>query len=242
MEPKILYSGSSAEFLRKMAAFADTIPDLTRRLTGLKLSPAYSGLRSVKFIEAAPNNDKFVYDRSKDELTLYPRNFGPGDRIDHYFFKAIARRHWSLNIPAADKVRWSGMQVFVKRALVDRIAEALDGKTPFKTVINKFNKAVDKLVVIHVLNALTQNSVTPSQLKSMDFRKHTSVSDFLNGKRPFSIKPLVSAYGGDVRRVGDYEEAFSEYCLGRGEFKITESSTKEEFKNLFLEVSGVIRR
>jgi hypothetical protein len=239
MEPKILYSGSSAEFLRKMAAFADTIPDLTRRLTGLKLSQAYNGLRSVKFVEAATNSDKFVYDRSKDELTIYPHNFRSGDRIDHYFFKAIARRHWTLNVPASDKVRWAGMQVFVKKALVDRIAELLDGTTPFKAIIEKLNTAVDKLVVIHILNALTKNSVTPSQLKSIDFRKHASVSDFLSGKRPFSIKPLVSAYGGDIRRVGDYEEAFSEYCLGRGEFKISESSTKEEFKGLFLEVSGV---
>lgn len=241
MEPKILYSGNSAEFLRKMAAFADTISDLTRRLTGLKLSKAYNGLRSVKFVEAAPNNDKFTYDRGKDELVFYPHNFRPGDRIDYYFFKGIARRHWALNVPSSDKIRWSGMQVFVKKALVDRIAEALDGKTPFKAVISKFNKAVDRLVVVHVLNALTANSVTPSQLKSIDFRKHTSVSDFLSGKRPFSIKPLVSAYGGDIRRVGDYEEAFSEYCLGRGEFKVSESSTKEEFKDLFLEVSGVTR-
>jgi hypothetical protein len=239
MDLKILYSGSSAGFLKRMAVFADTIPDLTRRISGLKLSPSCSGLRSIKFVEATINSEKFTYDRAKDELILYPANFKAGDRIDYYFFKAIARRHWNLNVSSGEKVRWANMQVFVKRALVDRIAQVLNGSMQFKDVIQKFNTAVDKLVVVHILNALTKNSVTPSQLKSMDFRKHPSVSDFVAGRRPFSIKPLVSTYGGSVKRLGDYEEAFSEYCLFRGEFKISESSTKEEFKDLFLEVSGV---
>jgi hypothetical protein len=242
MEIKILYSGSSANFLKRMSVFAETIPDLTRRISGLKLTQSCSGMRSLRFSEATINSEKFIYDRAKDELVLYPANFRAGDRIDYYFFKALGRRHWNLNVPSGDKIRWINMQTFVKEALIDRIAKVLNGNMPFKDVIQKFNTAVEKLVVVHIVNALTRNSVTPSQLKSMDFRRHNSVSDFVRGKRPFSIKPLISTYGGEIRRLGDYEEAFSEYCLNRGEFKISESSTKDEFKNLFLEVSGVIHK
>jgi hypothetical protein len=242
MDLKILYSGNSANFLKRMAVFAETVPDIARRIDGLKLSSSCSGLRSIRFSETTINNDRFTYDRAKDEIILYPVNFRAGDRIDYYLFKAIGRRHWSLNITSGEKVRWANMQVFVKEALIDRIAKVLNGSFKFKDVINKFTTAIDKLVVIHILNALTKNSVTPSQLQSLDFRRHASVSDFVRGRRPFSIKPLISTYGGDVKRLGEYEEAFSEYCLGRGEFKISESSTREEFKNLFLEVSGVIRR
>ena len=125
------------------------------------------------------------------------------------------------------------MYAFARRSLIDRLAEVMDGKTDFKGVLSKFNTAVDKLVVLHILNALTHNSITPSQLQSIDFRKHASVRDFVEGNRPYSLKPLLSTYGGDVKRLSDYPECFAEFLLNRGDMKISESSTKREFIDLF---------
>jgi len=236
--PKVLYTGSSSDFLKRMSAFADTLPDLFRRIDGLKLSRSYTGLKPIKFLESPVNGEKIVYDRSRDEITIHPSNFTAGDRIDAFFFKALGKRHWEMNVSSTNKIKWANQYCFVKEALIDRLSEFMHGKLSFKEVISMFTTAVDKLIVIHILNALTHNSVTPSQLQSIDFKNHASVKDFVEGRKPYSLKPLLSTYGGDVRRLSDYSECFSEWCLNRGNFKITETSTKEEFKDLFLAVSS----
>lgn len=238
MEFKILYSGSSTDFLKRMSAFSETLPELIRRIDGLKLSKSRIGLRSLNFVEKAINGERFFYDRSNDSITVNPLNFRAGDRIDQVVFRAFGHRHWHLNIPSSKKIEWAGMYVTVPESLIDRLAPKLRGKNDFKDAVSSFNNATERLIVIHIVNALTKNSVTPSQLSSIDFRTHPSVSDFVHGKRPFSLRPLVSTYGGDVKRLGDYAEAFSEYCAWRGTFKISESSTREAFKELFLSVSG----
>ena len=241
MSIKVFYSGTTPDFLKRMAAFADVLPELTRRIDGLKLSRAYTGVKSVKFLEVPINSEKVYYDASKDAIIIHPSNFVAGDRIDRVFFKALGKRHWSLNMTSSDKARWLNMYAFARKSLIDRLAVHMKGQLTFKDVIAKFNTAVDRLVVLHILNALTKNSVTPAQLKSVDFRKHPAVKDFIEGRRPYSLRPLISTYGGDIKRMSDYTECFAEWCVNRGSFKISETSTKEEFKNLFMAVSDESR-
>lgn len=237
MSIKIQYSGSDHEFVGRMTAFAGMIPDITKSLEELGLVEAIQGLDTVKFVEDSPSSDRSQYVQSDDDIIVYPLNFKAGDRPDWSIYWAIGARHWSLNISPENKIRWSNMAVEPSKSQASRVLEFFDGTKTFRQAIDSANDAIERLIAVHIANALTKNGIRPVGIAAVNLRSYPPVSDFTSGLRSYSLKPLVSAYG-SISCLPDYASAFAEYAVNGGKFMIREKSTNKAFTSLFTKVSN----
>lgn len=202
------------------------------------LESSYSGLKGLILSGSPSDGRPSFYSPADDTITLQCPNFRSTDRLDLIVYRAIGRRHWQANLSNAGRVTWQRMYQFVSGSASERVVQAFMTGSQFSDVIAGLTRAVDRLIAVHVANALSASSITPLSLQSgpAALTNHPSVSGLLSGSKPFSLIPLVSAYG-DYDNLKAYEKAFMEYCA-EGSFRVYESSTRDSLKELFLKTSS----
>lgn len=220
----------------RMAALAGTLPDIFRRLDSLKLSKAYRGLKGLKFLEKTVGGEPVYYHPREDVIYIYPMAFsGGGPRCDILIYRGLGQRFMHKHLAAQQKLQWAKKYVYPQRSVMDLLMGLLDGTTPYREILGRFKEASERLQVIHVLNALTANSVNHVAAGTLDLAEFPPTKDFVAGRRPFSLQPLTSAYSG--RRLNRYEDAFAEYCAQNGTLRVAEQSVRDGVLELFKTVT-----
>lgn len=231
-------------FMRRVQAFAHTLPDVFHNVEHLKLTASYRGLKKLRFVEKLERGAgvRAFYNQGQDTLTVYPLAFCIGNRVDHALYTGLGLRHWHLSISNADQHLWEQKLVVPVKATIDRFVdfcrEDSEDSVDFMDVVRKFSRADDKLQVIHICNALIASNVHPKDLQNLDVHTHPATAEFCQGLRPYSMKPLMSAYCGG-EHLDKYEDAFAYYLLYGGKFHTSESSVEAQLIDLFEKVTHV---
>lgn len=238
----VVFEGPGEIFLKRVAAFAHALPDVFRKVDDLRLTASYRGLKKLRFCEKLERGSgvRAFYDKSKDFLTVYPMAFCVGARIDQAIYQGFGLRHWHLNLSNSDQHRWEAKLIIPQKALIDRFVQIAKAEhvSNYLGVLEKFQKADERLQVIHLCNALVASNVQPKDLRNVDVFDHPSTSEFCKGLRPYSLIPLLSAYaGGDS--LDKYEVAFASYVVNHGKFRVTETSVEAQLIELFEQVTHV---
>lgn len=115
-------------------------------------------------------------------------------------------------------------------AVQDRISSG-----PYTQVVESFTNPVDRLVAIHVVNALIANRVRVAECKNIDIRQWGATSDFCRRKRYYSLTPLISAYC-SRSLYENYGSAFANValCLELA----THSAVSASFKKLVVDLAS----
>lgn len=232
--------GSGPRFMMGMTTFSRALPKIFRRLNQLGLQQAYRGLEKLRFVEFPEvGGDPFYYDKQKDIISVYPMVSTAQGRLDKVVYAAFGARHFHHNISSAGKTQWTKKLVYPDRSVIDRLQDMFrDRARPqYKSYIRDFRTATEKLVVIHLLNALIANSVAPQRVSTIDLSSFPPTADFVNGRAPFSMRPLISAYAGKRWGLDKYDNAFAEYCARRGHLDIAEPSVEDATLSLFQAVT-----
>lgn len=237
-----IFEGAGDVFMRRLQAFTRTLPDVFHNVDTHKLTSSYRGLKKLRFCEKLErgNGVRAFYNQGADILTIYPLAFCIGNRIDQAVYTGFGLRHWHLNISNQDQHIWDQKLVIPVASIIDRFVDFCqeDNMSNFMDVVRKFNRADDRLQVIHICNALVASNVHPKDLKSIDVRQHPATAEFCQGLRPYSLIPLMSAYCGG-EHLDKYENAFALYLLNGGKFLTTETSVEAQLIDLFEKVTHV---
>lgn len=231
--------GGGELFLKRMAVFASTLPDIFGRLDKFSLRVAYRGLHKLRFCERLEKGSavRSWYDKTSDCLTIYPMAFIPGNRIDIAVYEGLGERHWALNMTTADKVRWTKKLVIPDMATIDRVINYVkDGGGDYTQIVKKFSTSNDRLQAIHIFNALIANAVKPDKAKHLNLKTFPATKDFCIGAKPFSLIPLISAYFGSGK-LDNYKDAFAWYLSNSGRFNVSETSVESQLVKLFQAVT-----
>ena len=232
--------GSGSRFFRVMEALSRAMPQIFRAMNTLQLSKAYRNVVKVRFVERPEaGGDAFYYDKSRDIISIYPLVPTANGRLDKVLFAAFGRRYFERYLSSAGRTQWSKKLVYPDRAVIDHLQDLFKDspRSAMKHYLRDFRSATEKLVVIHILNALIANSIKPNRLKTLDLRTLPCTAKFVNGSSPFSMKPLLSAYVGKQWGLDRYEVAFAEYCARSGNFDISEPSVEDAAVSLFQAVT-----
>jgi hypothetical protein len=235
------YIGQSPSFMRRMTSMADGLPSFFRRLDTLGLGRSYVGLKGIRFVEKLERGSSTLswYDRSSDVITVYPLAYSSSSRFDITFYTGLGLRHWELNVPSNLKMVWKEKLVQPNVSLMSRLEVELKKVYLYRELLSKFTTSIDRLQVIHVINALVDNNIKPQEARCLDIYSYPPIEDFCRGLRPYSLTPLLSAYrGGSGLDMNKYENAFAEFCSENGKIKAAEMSVEYELIELFKFVSN----
>jgi hypothetical protein len=235
----IVSEGAGELFLKRLAIFSPTLPDIFRNLTRFRMDAVWRGLHKLRFCEKLErgSSTRAWYNQQNDVINIYPMAFSAGSRIDEALYMGFAQRHWALNMGTEAKLRWAKKLIVPQRNVIDRVDQKLRlGIAGYHGLISDFTQASEKLQVIHICNALIANSIKPSETKNIDIFTYPATADFCKGLRPFSLTPLISAYVG-TGALGQYDIAFAKYMIQGGKFNATETSVESELVRLFEEVT-----
>lgn len=236
---RVVYEGGSQRFMFLMSTFIESFPDIFERLHSLGLERSYAGLDLIRMVEVTERGAGVVswYDLGKDVLSIYPMAFSIGTRIDLAVYAGLAQRYWHVAISNVDRDRWKRKLVLPDPAVIDRLSGMLKkGCSTYKSLIPQFHTATERLQVIHVLNALIRNSITPQQVQTLSLYEYPPTQDFCEQRKPYSLTPLLSAYTG-IADVRSYDNAFAQFCSRKGHLPVGEISVEGELIELFKSVT-----
>lgn len=236
----VVMVGTTAKFVRAIQAFAPALPKVFRTLTRLKLQASFRGLDKIRFVESTERgSDAYYYNKSEDIISIYPFAAGPFSRLDKVIYMALAERYWYKEMSAGQRVQWQKKLVYPKKSVIDRLQASFSrgGKTSFTQFVDEFKEANERLVVIHLCNALIKNSVRATNSRSINLTSHPATSSFARARTPYSLLPLISAYGGRGPSAESYETVFANYCAAAGKLEYSEASVGDAVVALFQSVS-----
>jgi hypothetical protein len=110
---------------------------------------------------------------------------------------------------------WRRKLVTADRGVADSFNVKLQSGrfSTFRGLVESFEGAVERLVALHLANALIHHRVSFGDAKNMDVFEWPHTQGLATGKVPYSVIPLVSAYcDPDVWRV--FPTAFRHRVLG----------------------------
>lgn len=236
----VVYEGKSPSFLKRLASFADTLPDVFNRLDNLQLHYSFTGLKRLRFVETLERGSGTLahYDPNVDVISVYPLAFQIGGRIDLALYSGIGQRHWKFNVNNEDREKWTRKLVKADRAVIDRFSDAVTNTRfgRYEELLKNFHSSVDRLQAIHLINALKKNSISPTQAKNLSIYNYPPTKDFCSGSRPFSITPLMSVYSGGMNLIS-YDQAFAHFCSRNGKFGVAEDSVEAALLELFKSIT-----
>jgi hypothetical protein len=231
--------GAGEIFLKRLASFAHTLPDIFHVFARFRLDAVWRGVNKLRFCEKLErgSSTRAWYNSNGDVVNVYPLAFSAGDRIDEAVYMGFAQRHWALNMGTESKLRWAKKLVVPERNVIDRVDQKLRlGIVGYHNLIADFTQASEKLQVIHICNALIANSIKPAETKNIDIFTYPATADFCKGLKPYSLVPLVSAYLG-TGALGQYDTGFAKYLMQGGKFNAAETSVESQLVRLFEEVT-----
>ncbi len=90
---------------------------------------------------------------------------------------------------------WNRKLISADKRCIDNIQRKLfSGVTDFKSIVESYQGAVDRLTALHVCNALIANGVSTRSAASININSYGATEDFCSGKTRMSLLPLVSCY------------------------------------------------
>jgi len=134
--------------------------------------------------------------------------------------------------------RWKHKLVLPTNEQIGAIQDRITAGNQYAQVVESFAGPVDRLVAIHVVNALIANKVRVAECRNIDVRKWGSTADFCGLKRYYSLTPLISAYC-SRGLYENYGSAFANVALGLE--LATHSAVSSAFKKLVVELAQAAR-
>lgn len=237
--PTPVYVGETDAFFRRLPLFVKALPSIFRRIQQLNLERSYVGLRKLRFIEKLERGATQMswYHPAEDMLSLYPLAFQIGDRCDLALYSGLGKRYWFKYISSDKRILWDTKSVYATRATMDRLQAIFKKGVPtYEAALSQFKTAIDRIQVIHIINALKASNITAQQMQNYSIFVLPCTSAFALGRTPFTIAPLLHVYmgSGDVLR---YDMAFAMYCSYNGRFPVQETSVAAALEWLFLYVT-----
>jgi len=233
----VVMVGKGTRFRKAMRHVSSLMPKLWSRVDELDLQRSYEGLQKIRFVERLERGNKpFHYDPDEDVISIYPLSNGLFGRIDKAFYSALGARFYANNVSGERRLQWSRKLVLPKRATIDKVQRMLK-KGEFKNfrkLISSFKTPNDRLIALHICNALIKNSVRPSVAKELDLKRFPATKDFCRAHKPYSLRPLLSVYGA---KNMTYEQAFGEYCARKGTLGVSDQSVANGFLEVFRSVT-----
>ena len=139
---------------------------------------------------------------------------------------------YQCHAPQEAKTAWELKYCLPERGQIDAIQGKIssDKFSTYRELTESFSTAVDRLVCLHVCNALLANGVPRKQARNLNICQYGATSDFCNLRRMHSIRPLLTAYA-ERALVDCPGKAFADVVMHRTP-RVHESSVKDAFKNL----------
>lgn len=233
---KIEYQGSSESFLKRLHAVPPILSYIKRHLDALGLSSAHHGLNMVKIFEApARGRTAWHYDAGDDSISFFPLQ--ANHRPDISLFSAFGQRHWEKNLSSNAKLQWAKALVFPNHRVLERFLDLIRHGRPYNDVLKRFKNPDDRLLVIHLINALVTNNVRPAQAKLLDLAHFPPTSHLVSANEAYSALPILRVHRPKHTQTNSYADAFGEFCTNNGKFLSSEPSVTKLYRGLFQAVT-----
>lgn len=234
---KIQYAGSSEGFLKKLASIQKILKFAETRMNSLQLVSAHRGVKSVQILEKLCQGRRaWHYDRVNDTVTLYPDSFS--NRPDRDVYEAFGQRHWEQNLTPAQQQQWIDAEVYPSIGVLKMFKRMVrKGIASWDEAIAAFKDPDDKLVIIHLVNALLKNHTTPQQAKFLNLDHYPPVAQFITAQKPYSARPLLTTYRAVHDQPRSYAIAFGEFCMNNGKFVFAPTPITTLYRALFRAVT-----
>ena len=192
--------------------------------------------KSVDWVESKHQTVDSVAELAKQEgnptIIVYPMA-QVAIEPERAILKAFGRALYA-SFGQRSKARWKDKLVLAKESQIDDYQERLKKAASYKELVESYPTAVDRLVAIHLSNALLANNVPISEAQNLDVRTWSSTEKFACLETPYSLTPLSSVY---CRYEVDknFADAFADYALTKFD-KIYETSVKQRMECLLLDL------
>ena len=232
---------SNAEFESLGKKVSRAIERAIGKLGGHGLGRAATGGRAKCFGSASEGPSIIAtYYKTTDWLHVYLPvvRDNPG-LLDSMVVHELGHRHWYQNLTSYERGRWNKKYVAASTSTIDRIQSLLRTKRygQYRDIVEEFDSPNERLVCIHVVNALLVNKYPVKLLDQVNIKEHPATKEFATGGKLYSLIPLVSAYAREAD-YEDYAETFRAYVESNGSLsQLDEPSTRKVLVELFEEVS-----
>ncbi len=166
---------------------------------------------------------------------LYPASLSADkDRAENFLIKAAGDAYFStLSEDAADlwANKYTLPNVSQIRAYQGRLKN--ESYTSYLAIVESFNSPVDRLVAIHLSNALIANGVSVASARNLDVTSWPATEEYANRGRYHSLTPIIGAYATEEVR-SSFGSAVAEAV--RGYPSVTHSDIKNALGSLILRV------
>jgi hypothetical protein len=241
MSLKVYYADqgvlSDSEFQRLAGKASSVLNRVIGKLGRFRLERAASG-GQVKYYGTAAEGPAIpaTYFPTGDWLHLYLPVFraNPGI-LESVLIHELGHRYWFNYVPGFKRSLWNKKYTPANRSTIDRIQHLLKTKkyNRYMDLVDDFDNPNERLVAIHVANALIVNKYPAKLTGELDIREHPATKDFCKGSRPYSLIPLISAYAREAD-YEDYAETFRAFVESNGKLtQLRDASVREALLDLF---------
>lgn len=113
------------------------------------------------------------------------------------------------------------------------------GFATYRELVESFKTAMDRLVALHVVNALNASGVSAANAREVKLKEWGATSEYAAGQRPHTLIPLLSAYA--PRRLADsFGLALADHVLNKLS-TVREGSVRESVRGLMLGILELAR-
>jgi len=170
-------------------------------------------------------NGRFsYYDKVENVVYIAQECLDKGEDSHYLVTQSFLEAYWDRMTPRS-RLTWQHKLVTPRARTIEQIEHHINSGVPLRVVYQKFSDAVSRLVAIHITNALVKSG---GYAHGVPLAEHPSTADFVSGKRPFSLTPLLSVYSGAM--MDDFKAAAGTWLFGG--VQVTESSTKQALEDL----------
>ena len=232
---------SDEEFGRLASQVSRALDEVIRVLQRYRLERAADGAQ-VKYFGTTPEGSSIpaTYYRTGDWLHIYLPVFdNHPDILESVLIHELGHRMWYNHITSTQRMLWNKKYIAADGRTIDRIQHLLNTKkyTRYRDMVEEFDNPNERLVAIHIANALIANKYPTGLTQKLNVREYPATKEFSRGSRLYSLIPLISAYARESD-YEDYAETFRAYVESDGTLRqISEESTRLGLVELFEKVT-----
>ncbi len=233
------YQGTSQLFLYRMGNITNALPDMFSQIRKCGLEASTRGVKKIRICEKMEAGLNLAsYDPAADQVNIYPMAWQSGARVDISFYAGFGLRHWLRNVQPVNRVLWLKKAVFCDPRSYKNVSSWFTGQHDYSTILQGAKTADTRLITWAIIQLLRDGGVDHRDLASMNISSSPMVADFIAGRKPYSLKPLITRFGGGQFNVSSYEGAFSSYVAHGGKIALTDPSASAALTDLFRRVSA----
>lgn len=178
----------------------------------------------VQLIPASLNGRWCFYDPAENTVFITEECVARGEESHYLVVQEFLKAYWERLTPRS-RLTWTSKLVTPRARTIEQIEQHINSGVPLRVIYQKFTDAVSRLVAIHITNAISKSG---GYAAGVPLAEHPSTADFVSGRRPFSLTPLLSVYAGFG--MDRFECAAGTWLFSQ--VAVTESSTKDSFEGL----------